>query len=149
MVLAGFLGFGLLLAFTSCVIPILPILAGILTGQDSELTTRRGALNAALSADSDPPAMIYVTADWCVTCRVVERNVWPDANVQAALSNVNLIAADMSDIGAEGQAMLDGLGAVGPPTMVFWDSNRIEALGSRIVVDTRRRAVQKSAEAIQ
>ncbi|NOU22769.1 MAG: protein-disulfide reductase DsbD [Methyloglobulus sp.] len=36
----GFLGFGLLLAFTPCVFPMIPILAGIVAGQGQRLTTR-------------------------------------------------------------------------------------------------------------
>jgi thioredoxin:protein disulfide reductase len=44
LVLAGFFGFGLLLAFTPCVFPMFPILAGILTGQGGDLTMRRGAV---------------------------------------------------------------------------------------------------------
>ncbi len=40
----GFLGFGLLLAFTPCVFPMIPILAGIVVGQGQGLTTRRAFL---------------------------------------------------------------------------------------------------------
>lgn len=41
LTVAGFLGFGLLLAFTPCVFPMIPILSGIIAGQDQRLTTRR------------------------------------------------------------------------------------------------------------
>lgn len=37
----AFLGFGLLLAFTPCVFPMIPILSGIVAGQGQHLTTRR------------------------------------------------------------------------------------------------------------
>jgi thiol:disulfide interchange protein DsbD len=37
----SFLGLGLLLAFTPCIFPMLPILSGIVVGQSSNLTTRR------------------------------------------------------------------------------------------------------------
>lgn len=40
-VLAAFMGFGLLLAFTPCVLPMVPILSGIIAGQGAEVTTRR------------------------------------------------------------------------------------------------------------
>ena len=36
-----FFGFGLLLAFTPCVFPMIPILSGIIVGQGSRITTRR------------------------------------------------------------------------------------------------------------
>ncbi|MBK1642584.1 thiol:disulfide interchange protein [Chromatium okenii] len=38
---AVFFGFGLLLAFTPCVFPMIPILSGIIVGQGAMLTTRR------------------------------------------------------------------------------------------------------------
>jgi thiol:disulfide interchange protein DsbD len=39
-----FFGFGLLLAFTPCVFPMIPILSGIIVGQGSGITTRRAFL---------------------------------------------------------------------------------------------------------
>lgn len=39
VILLGFLGFGLLLAFTPCVLPMLPILSAIIVGQDKEMST--------------------------------------------------------------------------------------------------------------
>ena len=39
--LLGFLGLGLLLAFTPCVFPMIPILSGIIVGQGEHITTRR------------------------------------------------------------------------------------------------------------
>ena len=40
--LLGFLGFGLLLAFTPCVLPMVPILSGIIIGQQQPVSARRG-----------------------------------------------------------------------------------------------------------
>jgi thiol:disulfide interchange protein len=40
-IILGFLGFGLLLSFTPCVLPMLPILASIIVGQGQTITTRR------------------------------------------------------------------------------------------------------------
>jgi thioredoxin:protein disulfide reductase len=46
-VLAVFFGFGLLLAFTPCVLPMVPILSGLIVGQGPAITPRRGfALSA-------------------------------------------------------------------------------------------------------
>jgi thiol:disulfide interchange protein DsbD len=38
----AFLGFGLLLSFTPCVFPLIPILSGIVTGRGADLTARSG-----------------------------------------------------------------------------------------------------------
>lgn len=40
-VMLGFLGLGLLLAFTPCVFPMIPILSGIIVGQGTSITTKR------------------------------------------------------------------------------------------------------------
>ncbi len=42
--LAGFFGFGLLLAFTPCVFPMIPILSSLIIGQRTQVTTRRAFL---------------------------------------------------------------------------------------------------------
>jgi thiol:disulfide interchange protein DsbD len=44
VVLASFLGFGLLLAFTPCVLPMVPILSGIIAGEGKELGKLRAFL---------------------------------------------------------------------------------------------------------
>jgi thiol:disulfide interchange protein DsbD len=41
VVLASFLGFGLLLAFTPCVLPMVPILSGIIAGEGSSVNKKR------------------------------------------------------------------------------------------------------------
>ena len=44
LVLASFLGFGLLLAFTPCVLPMIPILSGIIVGEGLQLGKQRAFL---------------------------------------------------------------------------------------------------------
>jgi len=111
--------------------------------------TTMQSLQTALAASPKTPTLVYVTADWCVTCRVIEREVWADATVQTALSEMSVIAADVSDFGAEGQAMLDQLGAVGPPTMIFLTRESVEVPNTRIVGDTNAEDVVASAEALR
>ncbi|NOT10617.1 MAG: hypothetical protein HOP23_02075 [Methylococcaceae bacterium] len=41
LIALSFLGFGIVLAFTPCIFPMLPILSGIVVGQGSSLNTRR------------------------------------------------------------------------------------------------------------
>ncbi|EYD72864.1 protein-disulfide reductase DsbD [Limimaricola hongkongensis] len=105
-------------------------------------------LDAAL-AEADGPSMIYVTADWCVTCKVIERRLWPDPMVREALAGTTLITADLSEFDAEGQALLDHLGSVGPPTMVFLDAESREAPGSRLIGEPGVEEVVASARAIR
>ncbi|MFD1914086.1 hypothetical protein [Halodurantibacterium flavum] len=87
-----------------------------------------GALDAATGL-----SMVYVTADWCKSCRVIKRHALADADVQAALASLVPISVGVSDFGRALQALLDELGSVGPPTMVFLDSERREVPGTRLL----------------
>ena len=44
LTLLSFFGFGLLLAFTPCIFPMIPILSGIIVGQGEDVTTRKAFL---------------------------------------------------------------------------------------------------------
>ena len=90
-------------------------------------------LNRALANAGDRPAMIYVTADWCVICRGIERNVLTDPQVTAALDGITRIKADLSDPDPALNALMDELGVAGPPTMIFLDRTRHEAPDSRLI----------------
>jgi thioredoxin:protein disulfide reductase len=107
------------------------------------------ALEAALASGGERPAAIYVTANWCVTCRAIERRVLPDEGVRAALKDMTLVKADVTALGGEGRALLDALGAVGPPTMVFLDANRAEVAGSRLVGDVTVAGIARSAAGLR
>lgn len=81
------------------------------------------------------PGLIYVTADWCVTCRTIEREVLDDPEVIAALGDRTLVKADVSDFDGASQQMLDRLQSVGPPTMIFLDRMGAEAPQTRLIGD--------------
>lgn len=48
LVLLMFFGFGLALAFTPCVFPMIPILSGIIAGQGDDITTRKAFIMSSL-----------------------------------------------------------------------------------------------------
>lgn len=47
-IVLSFLGFGVLLAFSPCVLPMIPIVSGIIAGQDGALTAKKGLLLASV-----------------------------------------------------------------------------------------------------
>ncbi|MGZ3217802.1 protein-disulfide reductase DsbD [Paracoccus sp. T5] len=98
-----------------------------------QTVTTQAALDAALQGSQ--PALIYVTADWCVTCRTIERGPMSDPQVRDALSDLVRIKVDVTDFTAEAQAVMSSLSAAGPPTMIFVDGGRVEPQNSRLVGD--------------
>lgn len=111
---------------------------------DFAQTDSPASLTAALQATT-APVMIYITADWCVTCRMIERSVLPDPGLQARLAGLTLIKADVTNTGPEGRALLEQLGAVGPPTVVFLDAEGAEVSGTRLVGDVTVESMTRSA----
>src|SRR5690606_19758442 len=86
-----------------------------------------GELSSVLADGSTAsPSLLYVTADWCVTCRVIERSVLPDASVAKAVKDVRLISIDLSDITEDKNVLMKELQVVGPPTMLFLDADNNE-----------------------
>ncbi|WP_430246480.1 protein-disulfide reductase DsbD (plasmid) [Neorhizobium sp. DAR64861/K0K2] len=84
-------------------------------------------------APEQEPTLLYVTADWCVSCRSIERSVLPSPEVARALQGVRLVTLDISQLDAAKQAMMSQLKVIGPPTMLFLDSERKEAASTRLV----------------
>jgi len=84
-------------------------------------------------ASGDKPTLLYFTADWCVSCDVLEREVFEDERVQARLAGYRLLKVDVTDERPGSVALMSELAVVGPPTMLFVDHENLEIPGSRIV----------------
>lgn len=96
--------------------------------------SREGLLQAFEAAgERAQPMMLYVTADWCVICRTIERKVLPGEGVAEALEGVHLVKFDVSEFDAAAQSVLDELKVAGPPTMMFFDLDRRERQGTRLI----------------
>lgn len=96
--------------------------------------TREDLLSVFDAADVEgKPLFVYVTADWCVICRTIERSVLPDPEVIAALRGVRLVKFDVSEFNAASQSVLDEMRVAGPPTMMFFDPSRREVPGTRLI----------------
>ena len=103
-------------------------------------------LQARLDRSKDTkPTLVYFTADWCVTCRTIERSVLTDTTVRARLGDFTLIKADLSDLTEQNTELMQELGVAGPPTMVFFDRASREAAGTRLVGDVTVHSLKRSA----
>lgn len=106
------------------------------------------AILAAAQSDR-APTMLYVTAEWCVTCRTIERSVLTASEVATALDGVRLASLDVTSMDSENSALMKSLGVVGPPTMIFFDAGKQEASGSRLVGEITAAALADSAKIVK
>jgi len=88
---------------------------------------------AAASA-AGKPVMLDFYADWCVSCKEMERYTFPDPGVIAEMERFVLLQADVTDNDAEDKALMqERFGLPGPPAMLFFDTDGNELRGYRLV----------------
>lgn len=87
----------------------------------------------AAAAQQGQPVMLDFYADWCISCKVMERNVFSTAEVGDALSSYTLLQIDMTSNTSAQQALLDELGLFGPPAILFYDGSGQEYGAQRVL----------------
>lgn len=77
-------------------------------------------------------ALLDFYADWCVSCKVMEKTVFSQPEVIAAIADIRFIQPDVTDNTAAHKALLKEFGIIGPPTIVFISPNGEEIRTARI-----------------
>lgn len=77
--------------------------------------------------------LVDFSADWCTSCKEMERYTFPDPAVKSALANTTLLRADVTHGTADDEALLKRFGIIGPPTIAFYGSDGRERREFRVV----------------
>jgi len=78
----------------------------------------------ALSSLENKPALLEITADWCVSCRELERYTFSDDSVINILQeNFTLMQADVTDYNEADRVLLESVRSFGPPTILFYSAS--------------------------
>jgi thiol:disulfide interchange protein DsbD len=87
----------------------------------------------ATARSASRPVLLDFYADWCVSCKEMEKYTFTDEAVQAALGEAVLLRADVTANDATDQALLKHFGIFGPPTIAFYGPDGIERANYRVV----------------
>jgi len=79
------------------------------------------------------PVMLDFYADWCVSCKEMERDTFSDARVQQKLAGWTVLQADVTANSDDDQALLARFKLFGPPGLLFFDAQGREVDGVRVV----------------
>jgi len=78
-------------------------------------------------------AMLDYYADWCVECLRMERNTFHEPGVQAVLSRLQPLQADVTANDSTDQELMRAYGIIGPPAILFFDRKGKEMKAWRLV----------------
>ena len=90
-------------------------------------------LDAALAANAGKTVMLDFYADWCVSCKEMEKFTFVDPAVQARLAQTVLLQVDVTANDAADKAMLKRFGLFGPPGIILFDAQGNEIADSRVI----------------
>ena len=79
------------------------------------------------------PVMLDFYADWCVSCKEMERYTFSDPRVRARLDAMLLLQADVTAANEAHRALLKRFALFGPPGIIFFDAQGREIPGLRVV----------------
>ncbi|GAB4116562.1 MAG: protein-disulfide reductase DsbD [Sideroxydans sp.] len=91
------------------------------------------ALQARISRAQGKVVMLDFYADWCVSCKEMERFTFSDPTIQARLKQAVLLQADVTANDADDKALLQHFQLFGPPAILFFDQRGTEKTGSRVI----------------
>ncbi|WP_017221558.1 protein-disulfide reductase DsbD [Moritella dasanensis] len=137
------------------------LMIGVVTGADDmadplQHITQRGVMNKGTEQGSQPlfmktasvtkietainnlPALKAVTmvdlyADWCTSCKVMDKQVFSHADVVAKMTGINAMKFDITDNSTAQSDWMAKAQLFGPPSMLFFDADGQELQQLRVV----------------
>jgi len=115
-------------------LPIIPPLEPTISTTNFERTTDIESYGKAFNkaATKGKPIIIEVYADWCQSCKEMEKNVLAKPEIKERLSNFSLIKLDISKHSPELAGLLNKHQVFGPPSFLFFDNLGNEIVSLRI-----------------
>lgn len=99
-------------------------------------TTSIAEINT-LIAESQQPVMVDLYADWCISCKVMDEEIFAQEDAQLALRHLLWVQLDLTDNTEEHKAFMNTHGVFGPPTVLFFEAGNDNSQG-RIIGERRK-----------
>ncbi len=90
-------------------------------------------LDAALAQAAGKTVMLDFYADWCVSCKEMEKLTFSDPLVRKQMAGMLLLQADVTANNADDKALLKRFNLFGPPGIIFFGKQGAEIQGGRVI----------------
>lgn len=90
-------------------------------------------LNQRIAQAGGRPVMLDFYADWCVSCKEMERFTFSDPKVRDRMSQMVLLQADVTASTDEDEQLLKRFGLFGPPGILFFGPSGKEIETMRVI----------------
>lgn len=108
-------------------------------GQWQTITTRQALEQALAKAKANNQvAVLDWYADWCISCKIIEREVFEHAEIAPRLSAFVLLRLDITDNNAEQRQLLAEHKLFGPPAIQFFAPSGDELAELRVIGEIER-----------
>ncbi|MGM0450793.1 MAG: protein-disulfide reductase DsbD [Pseudomonadota bacterium] len=101
------------------------------------------------AAEAGKPVILDFYADWCISCKVMERQVFDTEPVLKAMADFERIQVDVTANTEADQALLDEFGLFGPPTLLFFNAQGEELEKARILGEMDQQAFLDHLERVR
>ena len=99
-------------------------------------------------ADAGRLTLLDLYADWCISCKIMERSVFPVPAVASRLAEFHLLRADVTANDAKDKELLNAFGLFGPPSLVFFDRDGRELKTLRVQGEIGAKALAEHLEVV-
>ncbi|WP_028387770.1 protein-disulfide reductase DsbD [Legionella fairfieldensis] len=93
-------------------------------------------LEKAFANAKGKPVMLDFYADWCTSCKVMEKTTFKDPRVEKALKKFVVLKVDITANNAQEKALLNQFNVIAPPTFLFFNKEGNEQSHLRMVGET-------------
>lgn len=90
-------------------------------------------LDAALAATNGKMTMLDFYADWCVSCKEMEKLTFTDPRVKTQFANMQLLQVDVTANNSDDKELLKRFKLFGPPGIIFFNKKGAEIQGGRVI----------------
>ena len=82
-----------------------------------------------LILNAEQPVMVDLYADWCISCKVMDEEIFAHNDAQQALDHVLWVQLDLTDNTRAHKDFMEEQAVFGPPTILFFQPGKLTAYG--------------------